>query len=351
MAGRRDAPGTSGTTVPDPDQVPLTSLDAPLFDGADVTKGGLVDYLDAVADVLLPVLRDRPLSVIRARPGQPPFMQKNTPASAPAWIVTHAQWAQASRREIRFPLCQDRSTLRWLANQRAIEYHVPLYRVDEPATAAVPDAGWPPTPDQLVLDLDPPGGAPFAAVVRAAHAVHAALDEVGLAAAVKTSGSSGVHVVVPLDGTLDAEAAAAATRALAVRTERIDPEACTTAYVLTERHGKVFIDATRSGGATVAAVYSPRGRPGLPVSFPVSWSELDGITPADFTVATAPARVAAHGGDPWAELMPAPQRIPDEVVTEGRAIPVARVQAMHEGKRRARARRAATDGSAPPGEG
>jgi DNA ligase D-like protein (predicted polymerase) len=343
MVDRRDAAARSDPTVPAPDAIPLSSLDAPLFDGAGVTKGGLVDYLDAVADVLLPVLRDRPLSVIRARPGQPPFMQKNTPASAPAWIATHAMWAQASRREIRFPLCQDRSTLRWLANQRAIEYHVPLYRVG-PAADREPDrdAG-PPVPDQLVLDLDPPPGADFAAVVRAAHAVHAALDEVGLTAAVKTSGSSGVHVVVPLDGTLDAEMAAAATRALAARTARIDPEACTTAYVLTERQGKMFIDATRSGGATVAAAYSPRARPDLPVSFPVSWSELDGIVPADFTIATAPARIAAHGGDPWAAAMPAPQRIPEGIVTEGRAIPVARVQAMHEGKRRARARRAQAD--------
>ena len=104
-----------------------------------------------------------------------------------------------------------------------------------------------------------------------------------------------------------------------------------------DRGGKVFLDSTRAGGATVAAAYSPRIRPGTPVSFPVAWDQLEQVSPADFTVRTAAGLIT--GGDPWAELMPPPQPLSPGLIEEGLAIPVARVQAMHEGKRRARARR------------
>src|SRR3954468_24379132 len=110
------------------DGVELTNLDAPAFDGAEVSKRAVVDYLDAVADRMLPSLRDRPLSVIRARPGQPPFMQKNLPRYAPDWIERVEIPAEASRRVVAYPLCQDRRTLLWLANQRAVEFHPMLVR-------------------------------------------------------------------------------------------------------------------------------------------------------------------------------------------------------------------------------
>ena len=188
------------------------------------------------------------------------------------------------------------------------------------------------------MDLDPPRGGAFGLAVGAARLVRAALAEAGMAGAVKTSGSKGVHVFVPLDGKSDAEEVAAATRAVAARAERLDPELATTAFIRDDRHGKVFLDATRSGGATVVATYSPRVRPGVPVSFPVPWDDLDDVTPADFTVHTAPELLR---GDPWAASMPEPQALDQGLVDEGRTIPVARVQAMHEGKRRARARREA----------
>ena len=130
---------------------------------------------------------------------------------------------------------------------------------------------------------------------------------------------------------------AAATRALAARAERLDPEIATTAFVRDGRQGKVFVDSTRAGGATVIAAYSPRVRPGVPVSFPVGWDDLDHVMPADFTIRTALALLG--DGDPWREAMPAPQTLPADLVEEGHTIPIARVQAMHEGKRRARARR------------
>jgi DNA primase len=142
---------------------------------------------------------------------------------------------------------------------------------------------------------------------------------------------------VPIDDSTPVEDVAGATRALAARTEALDPDRATTAFIVEDRGGKVFVDATRAGGATVVAAYSPRLRPGTPVSFPLAWSDLDRVTPVDFTVHTA---IEALGGaDPWADFMPEPQRLPTDLIEQGRTIPVARVAAMHEGKRRARANR------------
>ncbi|PZF94891.1 non-homologous end-joining DNA ligase [Micromonospora deserti] len=310
------------------DGVALTNLDQSLFDGAQASKRDLVDYLDAVRDRILPQLRDRPLSVIRVLRGQPPFMQKNLPRYTPEWVRRTAVWAEASHREISYALCDDRRTLLWFANQRAVEYHPTLATVDDLHR-----------PTHLVLDLDPPEGAAFRLAVAAALLVRQALTEAGLSGAVKTSGAKGVHIFVPVEAGAGAEDMAAATRAIAARAERLDPALATTAFIRQDRGGKVFVDSTRAGGATVVAAYSPRLRPGVPVSFPVDWAELEAVTPADFTIRTVPALVVA--GDPWAERMPAPQRLPADLVAEGHTIPIARVQAMHEGKRRARARRAA----------
>jgi DNA ligase D len=307
------------------DGVALTNLDQPLFDGAEATKRDLVDYLDAMSDRLTAQLADRPLSVMRVLRGQAPFMQKNVPKYTPDWIRTVSVWAEASKREIAYALCNDRRTLLWFANQRAVEYHPTLFRVPE----------WD-RPTHLVLDIDPPEGGAFALAVQAARLVGRALEEVGLGGAVKTSGAKGLHIVVPVEQ-VSTEEAAAATRALAARAERLDPALATTAFVRDERHGKVFLDATRAGGATVVAAYSPRLRPGTPVSFPVGWEDLDAVTPRDFTIRNAVDRAA--GADPWAAALPAPQRLSAELVDEGRAIPVARVAAMHAGLRRARERR------------
>lgn len=304
----------------------LTNLDAPLFEGAEATKRDLVDYLDAVADRLLPELRDRPLSVVRVRPGQPPFMQKNVPKYTPEWVATVSVWAESSKREVAYALCNDRRTLLWFANQRAVEYHPPVVSADH----------WD-QPSHLVLDIDPPEGGAFPLTVQAALLVRQALSDAGLAGAMKTSGAKGLHIFVPVAAPATIDDVAAATRALAARAARLDPALATTAYVKEDRAGKVFLDYTRAGGATVVAAYSPRVRPGTPVSFPLDWADLDRVTPAEFTVRTAVSQLA--GRDPWAEQMPPPQQVPADLVEEGHTIPVARVQAMHEGKRRARARR------------
>src|SRR3954470_11196287 len=305
------------------DGVRLTSLDQSLGDGLGVTKGDLVDYLDAVADRLVPQLAGRPLSVKRVRPGQAPVMQRNVSKGAPDWVRTVAVWSFGAHREVHQVLCDDRRTLLWLANQRAVEYHVPFFR-----------AGHETEPTGLVIDLDPPEDADFSVVVAGARLGRRALDDSGLAGAVKTSGSKGVHIVVPVRGS-GPEDVAAATRALARRAERLDPELATTAYIKEDRHGRVFLDSTRSGSSTIVAAYSPRLRPGLPVSTPVAWDALADVRPGEVTVTTAGERIG--DADRWAAALPEPQELPVDLVAEGRTIPVARVAAMHEGKRRKRA--------------
>ncbi|MRH88084.1 ATP-dependent DNA ligase [Nocardia sp. SYP-A9097] len=311
------------------DGLKFSSLDSALFDGADATKGELIDYLEAVGERLVRGLRGRPLSVMRVRPGQEPFMQKNLPKYTPEWVQRATMWAGSSKREVSYAICDDVRTLLWFGNQRAVEYHVTLLLA---ANLADYSGG----PTHLVLDIDPAPEQPFSQVVGAAELVRRALADDGLAGAVKTSGAKGVHIFVPVQG-VDIEDAAAATRAIAARAERLDPALATTAFIREDRGGKVFLDSTRAGGATVVAAYSPRIRLGTTVSFPIAWADLPQIHPRDFTIRTATKELADR--DPWAEHMPAVQTLPTDLIAEGHTIPVARVQAMHEGKRRARARR------------
>src|SRR5918998_2194679 len=128
------------------DGVSLTNLDQPLFDEAQATKRDLVDYIDAMTDRLVPHLCNRPLSVIRVRPGQPPFMQKNVPKYTPDWVRTVVLWSETAKRDVSYALANDRRTLLWFANQRAVEYHPTL----------VTAANWE-HQTHLILDLDPPG--------------------------------------------------------------------------------------------------------------------------------------------------------------------------------------------------
>ena len=181
----------------------LTNLDDPLFDGADATKRDLIEYLDSVADRMVPVLEDRPLSVIRIHRGHESFMQKNLPSYAPPWIPRVTLWAESSKRDVTYALCNDRRTLLWFANQRSIEYHPALVRMDKPDRMT-----------HLVLDIDPPSASAFAEAVRAARVVRQVLLDLGLTAALKTSGAKGLHLFVPIKSDVTLDDAAAATRAI-----------------------------------------------------------------------------------------------------------------------------------------
>ena len=254
-------------------------------------------------------------------------MQKNVPKYTPEWVPDGAAVGGG---------VEARGVVRALQRPP----HVAVVR--QPARRGVPPdtgAGRPSRPP------DPPGTRSRSArgrrvldgVSACAQLVRQALADVGLEGAVKTSGAKGVHVFVPVDDGASLEDAAAATRAIAARAERLDPEIATTAFMKEDRGGKVFVDST--------ACRRCHGRLGLQ---PAGAARRAGVVPGRVG---RPRRHRArrlhdpHGveqlgdGDPWAERMPAPQVLSDDLIAEGHAIPVARVQAMHEGKRRARTRR------------
>ena len=263
--------------------------------------------------------------MIRVRPGQPPFMQKNVPKYTPDWVQPRPALGGGSKREVSYALCNDRRTLLWFANQRAVEYHPTLVRADD----------WE-HQTHLVLDLDPPRGARrgFRLAVRAAQLVAPGAGRCRAGRRGQDERRQGRARLRAADRARRSGDVAAATRAIAARAERLDRDLATTAFISEERHGKVFLDSTRAGGATVVAAYSPRMRPGVPVSFPVAWDDLDRGDAGRLHHPHRRLTCSATGS--WAERMPEPQTLPADLIEEGHAIPIARVQAMHEGKRRAR---------------
>lgn len=268
---------------------------------AGLTKGDLLQYLDSVASVLVPAVKDRPLTVKRYPDGIESgfFFQKNTPSYAPDWVRRARLQAPSAKRDVDYTLCNSKRTLLWLGNQASIELHPWTSRVDHLDR-----------PDHLVFDLDPIEGG-FEMAVRAALLLREVLEEAGLQGAAKTSGSKGVHVYVPLVRRHSFGQVRQAAVELGGRLEQRAPGLATAEFRLANRRGRVYIDAGRNGkGAHVIAPYSPRARPGGPVSFPVPWDDLSQVRPADFTIRTVP-ELLAGGRDPWRALMPKAQTIPD----------------------------------------
>lgn len=274
--------------------VKLSRRDKVLFPADGITKGELVDYYLAVAPVLLPQVRDRPVSFERRPDGiaGPGFFQQAASEHFPDWIKR----ARVEKEEgaIEHVLCQDEATLAYLANQAAITLHAWLARADVPQR-----------PDQMLFDLDPPG-ADFAAARRTALALRTLLDELGLPALVKTTGGRGLHVIVPLVRRQDADTVRAFARSVADVLERRDPKHLTTEVRKNQRHGRLYLDISRNAYAQNAVVpYSVRTRDGAPVATPLAWEELEDeqLRPEHFTLRTVPDRIAE--ADPWRDP-PAP---------------------------------------------
>ena len=272
-----------------------------------LTKGDFVHYIEAVTPYLLPNLKARALTVIRFPDGVGglSFYQKDTPKYAPEWVDTVTLPAYNAKKDVRYTVCNTPRTLRWLANQAAIELHPWLSRIDRLDR-----------PTHLVLDIDPPDGQ-FARAVEVALLARDALREFGLDGAVKTSGSKGMHIYVPLTRRYGFEQVRTAALRIAERVVDSSPDLVTIEFRKAGREGRVFLDTTRNGpGAHIVAAYSPRARPGAPVSFPVAWNEIEHVKPTDFTVRNAPGLLSKHG-DLWTRLMPNPQSLDRRLTTAG----------------------------------
>lgn len=263
--------------------------DKVLFPEDDITKADLAEHYRAVARRMLPHLRDRPLMLERHPDGigDPGFIQKDVPDYFPGWI--HTAELPKEHGSVDYVVADDTATLLYLAGQGCTTLHRFLSRVDRPRR-----------PDRLVFDLDPTGD-DFAAVRRAAALLHELLDELGLPSVLMTTGSRGLHVMVPLVRTADFDDVRAFARGVADLLALRHPDQLTTEATKKARRGRLYLDVQRNAYAqTAVAPYSVRALPGAPVATPLAWPELDetGLDARRWTVTNIGARL--EDDDPWA---------------------------------------------------
>jgi bifunctional non-homologous end joining protein LigD len=270
-------------------EVKLTSADRVLFPEPGVTKGDLFEYYGAVADAILPHLRDRPFTMKRMPMGvgTESYFQKQAPKGMPSWIPTRAFRTvrrTGESRMVDFPLVGTREALQWMVQMNCIDMNAWYSRVDKPER-----------PDYVVFDLDPPDGE-FSLCIRAAHLLHELLDSLDLRSYVKTSGADGIHVLVPITRRYSFPETFAFAEAVSRRLEEENPGVVTTEWLKRKREG-VLLDHRQNGhGKTLASVYSVRPKPAAPVSTPLRWDELtDDVVPADFTMDVVLERIDRHG--------------------------------------------------------
>lgn len=274
-----------------------------MFPDDGITKGDVAAYYEAIAPYMLPHLEGRPITMERFHRGigESGFFQKDVKKGFPEWLERVEVPKKGG--SVHHAVATDVRALLWLANQNAVTLHVWTSRARDLFH-----------PDVCIFDLDPSVDDP-AAVRRAALQVRDVLAELGFRSWVKTSGSKGFHVAVPLDGRADfGEVERFAHRVAKIMVTR-DPDRLTLEFSKADRGGRILIDTGRNGySATFAAAYTVRAKPGAPVSAPCTWQEIeDGVvSPRTFTLRTMPARIAA-AGDLWAGMLSdaQPLRLPD----------------------------------------
>jgi len=276
--------------------VKLTRPQKVLFPDDGITKGEIVEYYRRIAGWILPQLHDRPLTLERYPDGiqGPRIIQKSASAYFPKWIQT-ATVAKIGGK-VRHVVCEDEATLVYLANLACITPHIWLSRIDKLDY-----------PDQMVFDLDP-SGTEFAPVVATAKATRELMEEIGLPAYVKTTGSRGLHVVVPLERRENFESVRAFSREVAELLVKQNPEQRTLEQRKNKRGERVFIDINRNAYAqTIAPAYAVRPRAGAPVSAPLDWNELEDeeLRPDGFNIRNIFERLKRgplKSEDPWRDM-------------------------------------------------
>jgi bifunctional non-homologous end joining protein LigD len=284
-----------------PETVEVSRPDKLLWPAPGITKQRYVDYLRTVASLMVPWLRERPLTLVRAPDGVEGqrYFQKTAPTYAPPWVRTVRIPAPSAKRDVDYVVCDDAATLAWLGNQAALEFHPAPVRADRLDR-----------PDLLVVDIDPPEGA-FDAAVEAALLVLEVLDDLGVPYGVKTTGGKGLHVVAPIERRADQPALRRAAATLTALVAGRRPDLITAEFRKAERGGRVMLDPSRNGtGATLVALYSPRARAEATVSFPLVPEELGSVAPGEFTVATVPGLLDRPGPRRWEALAGERRRLP-----------------------------------------
>lgn len=280
-------------------EVRVTHPEKVFFPAAGHTKLDLVEYYVAVGEPLLRAMGGRPVLLERYPDGASgkSFFQKRVPKGAPDWLTTTVVETPNGTTSNAL-VAVDLAHVVWAVNMGCLGFHVWPYRVDDPAHS-----------DELRIDLDPVPGLDFDDIRAAAHRVHALLDELGIEARPKTTGSKGLHVYARLEPRWDAYQVRAAAVALARELERRHPDTMTAAWWKEERGQRVFVDFNQNAPhKTVFGAWSARPRVGAQVSTPITWDEVDTVDPNGLTIAEVPARVQAEG-DPWQGMEQDPQSI------------------------------------------
>jgi bifunctional non-homologous end joining protein LigD len=280
--------------------VPITHPNKILFPNDGITKRELVEYYREIAAVMLPYLRGRAISMQRFPDGiaETGFFQKEASPYYPEWIKTVSLPKHGG--SVRYVVCENAVTLVYLANQAVITPHAWLSRTDQPDY-----------PDQLIFDLDPSGD-DFRDVCNAAKALRILLDEQGLAAYVKTTGSRGLHVMVALEPRASFDEVRSFARQISQRLAASDPSRLTTQIRKSQRRGRILIDIARNAYAqTAAPAYAVRARDGAPVATPVDWTELDNpkLRPDQFNIRNIFDRIKRRES-PWKDWNRKPHRLP-----------------------------------------
>lgn len=272
----------------------ITHPEKILFPGDGITKGELASYYEAIAPVMLPHLRRRPITMERYHRGieSPGFFQKDVSKGFPEWLERVEVPKQGGT--VHHPIANDTRSLLWLANQNSITIHV-----------------WPSRtpnlyhPDICIFDLDPSREDELETLSRAALSLRDLLAELTLPSWIKTSGSKGFHIAVPLDGKSDFGTVARFAHAVGKILVKRDPENLTQEFSKADRGGRILVDTGRNGySATYAATYTVRAKRGAPVSAPCAWEELEKreVGPRTFTLRTMAQRISV-AGDIWAGLL------------------------------------------------
>ena len=285
--GAFDDPQPAAAMADPTPEVAVTNRDKPFFPEKNLTKGDLVDYYEAIAPWMLPYLRGRPLVLTRFPDGihGKSFYQRDAPSFAPEWVKRASLWTEAEKRDIDYFFAENAASLKYIANLGAIPVHVWHSRIDDLAH-----------PDWCVLDLDPKG-APFAHVIEAAKAIRDLLDELHLPGYLKSSGASGLHVLIPVARRFTHEQSRTFGELLARVIVRRKPEICTITRLVRQRGGKVYIDYLQNRhGQLIVAPFSARAEPAASVSMPLKWSELTArLNNANYHIGNALARLKRLG--------------------------------------------------------
>jgi bifunctional non-homologous end joining protein LigD len=293
-------------------ELKLSNLTKLYWPAEGYTKGDLLTYYFNISVTMLPHLVDRPLTLKRMPEGVNGdfFYEKNAPVYKPDWLPTIPVRTESEKKTINFMTVADVADMLWIANLGCIEFH--------PLHGRGPDQSH---PSYAFFDLDPMGEATFAEVRHVASLVKLVLDRLELASYPKTSGATGMQIMVPLDGTTDYDNVRGFVGAVSDLVHAADPETTTLEWEVSKRASKVFLDVNMNReGANIAAAYSVRPEPGGTVSTPFEWDELDDIHPSDYTMESIFQRIA-DVGDPFLPVAEGPGQSLKSAIAELHAQP------------------------------